>query len=90
MPVGEMPMRGAPMLTPVAERLMPTGDVLMKQGLYENIEPPPEICIQADRPRASCHAMTEEKLVWSLYTTHVLCWIRDLCIPAACRGPTGF
>ena len=32
-PVGEMPTRGAPMFTPVAERLMPTGDVLMKQGL---------------------------------------------------------
>ena len=32
-PVGEMPTRGAPMLTPVAERLMPTGEVLMKQGL---------------------------------------------------------
>ena len=32
-PVGEMPMRGAAMLTPVADKLTPTGEVLMKQGL---------------------------------------------------------
>ena len=57
-PVGEMPTRGAPMFTPVADRLMPTGEVLMKQGLYENTEPPPEICIQADRPVTCCHVIT--------------------------------
>ena len=85
-PVGEMPMRGAPMLTPVADRLMPTGEVLMKQGLYENTEPPPEICTQADRPVTSCHVMSSQQRVDGLavqYTCPVL--ISWQCSQAACR-----
>ena len=33
MPAGEMPTSGAPMLTPVADRLMPAGAMLTKHGL---------------------------------------------------------
>ena len=54
MPVGEMPTRGAPTLMPVAPMLMPAGDVLTKQGLYEKTEPPPEICAARQTHHATC------------------------------------
>ena len=79
MPVGEMPTRGAPTLMPVAPMLMPAGDVLTKQGLYEKTEPPPEICTARQTHHATCHIRTEDTLRQSeigtllvLTSTHVL------------------
>ena len=58
MPVGEMPMRGAPTLMPVAPMLMPAGEVFTKQGLYEKTEPPPDTCAARQTHHATCHAWT--------------------------------
>ena len=84
MPVGEMPIRGAPTLMPVAPMLMPAGDVFTKQGLYEKIEPPPEICAARQTHHSLCQARNRDTLLQSqlrtllpLTSTHYLLHFRQ-------------
>ncbi len=92
MPVGEMPTRGAPTLMPVAPMLMPAGDVLTKQGLYEKTEPPPEICDARQTHYATRHTRIGDTLLQSEFglltplKAHIFCCTSFSLKP----GPGGF
>ena len=69
MPVGDMPIRGAPTLMPVAPMLMPAGEVFTKQGLYEKTEPPPDTCAARQTHHATCQARIADTLLHSALRT---------------------